>query len=106
MKTCAYSVTAADLEEARSWVEEATGLTAEGRESSYLGGDYYFFDGEGGEEVQLFKNRDLFDRDPIIGESAEWKIALLVEDAEPASPIFGALELRPDQFKKMQETEY
>jgi hypothetical protein len=94
------------LELARSLIERATGLAAEGRESSYWGGDYYRFEGGAGEELKLFKNQDIYDGEPIIGNSADWTIALLVEDAETDSPVLQALARAPEHFEKMSEKTY
>lgn len=63
-----YSVKAQDLEEARAWIGETTGLEAEARESSYWGGDYYLFETSAGEELKLINNVDIYDGEPATGE--------------------------------------
>lgn len=101
-----YSVKAEDLEQARAWIEETTGLTAEGRESSYWGGDYYAFYGSSGEQLKVFTNRDPCDGELIIGNSFECLFGLIVERAEPESPVLAALQRAPDKFEKMKENSY
>lgn len=101
-----FSVRSDDIEEARAWVEEATGLVAEGRESNYWGGDYYAFYGEGGEELKVISNRDPCDGELIIGNDPAVLIGLILVEAEPDSPMLAALERAPDKFDKMKEVSY
>lgn len=101
-----YSVNAKDLEEARSWVEEVTGLEAEGRESSYWGGDYYSFDGSEGEEMKLINNVDIYDDEPIVGDSPDWRIALLFNGPRADSSVLQSLERDAKRFEKLSEKEY
>jgi hypothetical protein len=99
-----YSVKTDDIEEARAWVEAATGLVAEGRESSFWGGDYYAFQGNAGEELKVITNRDLFDGELIIGDDPAVLIGLIVDEAEPDSALLGALNHAPDKFAKLSES--
>lgn len=101
-----YSVKAKDLEEARAWIEEATGFESEGRESSFWGGDYYTFKAGPGEEVKLFKNVDLHDGQPIVGTTQDWRIALLFNGPSRETLLVRALAARREQFEKISETEY
>ncbi len=101
-----YSVKAKDIEEARTWIEEATGLKAEGRESVFWGGNYYAFSAGAGEEVKLFKNVDIHDGGPIVGASFDWRIALLFNGPEAASSVVLSLEKHAEQFEKMSEMDY
>lgn len=101
-----FSVRSDDIEEARAWVEEATGLPAEGRESNYWGGDYYAFYGEAGEKVKVITNRDPIDRELIIGDDPAVLIGLIVEGAEPESPVLIALRGAPEKFEKLTERLY
>lgn len=101
-----YSVKAQDLEEARAWVWETTGLEAEARESSYWGGDYYLFGTSAGEELKLINNVDIYDGEPVVGDLPDWKIALLFNGPDPASPVLQLLEKNADRFVKLSEAEY
>ena len=100
-----YSVKAKDIEEARAWIEKVTGLEAEGRESSFCGGDYYAFKGRAGEELKLFKNIDIHDGQPIIGASRDWSLALLF-DGPPESVLRLSLGECSDKFAMIREAEY
>ena len=101
-----YSVKTEDIEQARAWIEEATGLPAEGRESTYWGGDYYAFYGNSGEQLKVFSNRDPCDGELIIGDSFDCVIGLIVDEADRDSPVLEALRRAPDKFEKMKEDAY
>lgn len=104
--TTEFSVRSDDIEEARAWIEAATGLSAEARESSHWGGDYYAFYGPAGENMRLFSNRDISDGDLIIGDSFDCVIGLVVDDAERDSPVLEALRGAAAKFEKMKEESY
>jgi hypothetical protein len=99
-----YSVKANDIEEARAWVEEATGLSAEGRESNYWGGDYYAFNGEAGEKLKVINNRDPIDGELIIGDDPDCRIGLIVDETKPDSAILEALQRAPDRFVRLEKS--
>jgi len=106
MRMCVvYGVKTDDMEIARAWVEQATGVTGEGRESAALGGDYYLFKHEE-EELRLISNRDFDDYEPIFTESDEWPLAMRLEDAKTDSPLLRGLEGAADHFVKLQEKTY
>jgi len=87
-----FGVKAADLEEARSQVEEITGLKAEPRESSDWGGEYYAFgDTMSGEYIRLINNRDVYDNEPVVSGVDEWPIALFINRTE-GSPLLEKLK--------------
>lgn len=101
-----YWVKANDIEQACAWVEEAIGLTAEARESSFWGGDYYAFKSSAGEELKLFKNVDVYDGAPIIGTAVDWKMALLFDGPAVSSTVLQALAKHAARFEVMSETQY
>lgn len=101
-----FSVRSDDIEEARVWVEKATGLTAEGRESNYGGGDFYAFYGAAGEELKVITNRDPCDGELIIGDDPSVLIGLILVDAEPDSPLLAGLNSSPEKFEKLTESSY
>jgi hypothetical protein len=72
-------VTSDDIEKAKSWIEELTGLRGEARESSVWGGDYYLFGQSSACQLKLFKNTDLYDRERIFDNHSDWKLLILVE---------------------------
>jgi len=96
-----FGVKTDDIEQAREWVERATGLEAEGRESAALGGDYYLFE-KGTEELRLISNMDFQDYEPIFTESDEWKIAIRLEGTTKDSAVLRGLEAATDQFVKLE----
>lgn len=98
-----FGVKTGDLEQAREWVERATGLEARPRDSSDLGGDYYRFMGQGDEEILLVSNTDIYDGEPIFTETNEWKIAIALVETKRESPVFRGLESNTDQFVKLKE---
>jgi hypothetical protein len=101
-----FNVRSDDIDEARAWIEEVTGLAAEGRESNHWGGDYYAFYGNAGEKLKVITNRDLFDQELIIGSDSSVLIALIVDGAEPESPVLAALGNAPQKFAKLTESSY
>lgn len=105
-KYAEFGIKTEDLEEARAWVERATGLAAEARESTQSGGDYYLFEGKDREEIRVLRNRDLYDDEPVIGHADDWEFALTIEDPSGESPIFGALENASEHFEKVAEETY
>lgn len=98
-----FGVKTDDIEQAREWVTHATGLKAEGRDSSHLGGDYYLFRGEGDEEIQLVSNVDIYDGEPIFTETNEWKIAMSLVETKRGSLVLRGLENATDHFVKLEE---
>jgi len=100
-----FGVKTDDMEIARAWVEQATGVTGEGRESAALGGDYYLFKHEEA-KLRLISNRDFEDYEPIYTESDEWPLAMRLEDAKTDSPLLRGLESAADHFVKLQEETY
>jgi hypothetical protein len=105
-KYAVFGVRASDLEEARARVEKVTGLEAEARESSNLGGDYYLFAGKNDEEVRVLRNRDLHDDEPVVENADEWEFALTIEDPTGESEISGSLESASEHFEKLSEETY
>lgn len=107
-----FGVKGADLEVARHWVEKATGLEAEARESSHLGGDYYRFppfDPAGdfdAQRVRLVTNRDLYDGEPVFDAPSRWVLALSIEGAHRESRALRGLEEDTLHFKKLSEKSY
>jgi hypothetical protein len=99
-----FGVNAASVEEAYKWVEQATGLQAEPRESSQLGGDYYAFYGPNGETIKLLSNRDLYDDEPVISGCDDWAIAVLVEGASKNSALVQGLLNDTEHFVAMKSS--
>lgn len=81
-----FGVKADSVEQAYNWVEVATGLTGEPRESSQLGGDYYAFRGPNGLVAKLISNRDVYDNEPVIDGCDEWPVVLFIEGASSDTP--------------------
>ena len=100
-----FGVKTDDIEVARDWIEKATGLEAEGRESAALGGDYYLFE-NGEEELRLISNVDFDDYEPIFTETDEWKLAMRLEGTTKESPTLRGLENATDHFVKLEEEAY
>lgn len=87
-----FGVRAKDMEEARRLVEVITGLRAQSRESSDLGGDYYAFgDVMNGECLKLVNNRDVYDNEPVVNGADEWPIALFINRTAAESPLLKKL---------------
>ena len=86
MSVC-FGVKAKSAKESYRWVEKATGLRAEARESSDWGGSYYKFSAPSGEIAKLLSNRDVYDNEPVVSGCDEWIVVLLVERANSMSPI-------------------
>lgn len=96
-----FGVKSQDIEQARRWVEEVTGLTAQPRESSDLGGGYYLF-GQRlvGEYLILVNNRDCYDNDPVVEGVDEWPIAICLDGATENSPLLAKLQHAHHYFVK------
>jgi hypothetical protein len=99
--TTIFGVKASDVEQAYLWVEAATSLTAEARESSDWGGNYYLFTGQDGERVKLLSNRDIYDDEPVVDGCDGWKIVLLLESVPESSSILQGLERDRLHFQKL-----
>jgi hypothetical protein len=93
-----FGVKSNDIKIAQRWVEQATGLKAEARESSDLGGAYFAFSGPNGEFMQLVRNRDLYDNEPVIVGCDEWLVAVFVQDAGEDSRLIKALTHDREHF--------
>ena len=98
-----FGVKSEDIDEAKSWVEENTGLMAEGRESSERGGDYYYFRSAAGEIIRIVSNRDIYDGEPITAASEKWAIALQIEETTRESPVLRALEANTSHYEKVMD---
>ena len=96
-----FGVKTSDLEQARTWVEHATGLPAEPRESSDLGGDYYAFGEFLGERLKLVTNKDVYDGESVWGFPS-WDILLCVERTSEDSIALRGLEHDPQHFEKLE----
>lgn len=96
-----------DIEQAREWVERATGLKSRERESVELGGEYYSFDGKSeDEEIWLICNVDIYDGEPIFTETLDWKVAARLIGTNSQSPVLRGLEQATDHFVKLEEKTY
>lgn len=100
-----FVVQSDDIEEARAWAEEATGLVAQGHESTFWG-DYYAFEGSAGEDMKLITNRDPIDGELIVGNNPACLVVLIVDEAEVGSPVLQALQHAPQRFEKLEESSY
>jgi hypothetical protein len=96
-----FGVKTSDLEQARGWVERATGLAAEARESDSLGGDYYAFRGPLQERLRLVTNKDVYDGEPVW-DFPSWDILLSVERTNRDSGALRGLESDPKHFEKLE----
>lgn len=72
------------LEVARIWVENALGITLAAHDSLYRGGDYYRWDGPGGEELVLQINSD--GEEPAYQESKLHNPRILLFVKSPREP--------------------
>ena len=97
----AFGVRSSDIEEARAWVERATGLPSEARENDSMGG-YYAFGELLGEQLKLFENWDPSDREPVYIRFANWKFLLFVEGTDTDSKALRGLESDPEHFQKLE----
>jgi hypothetical protein len=97
----AFGVKAETIEQAFLWVEAVTGIKAEPRESSQLGGNYYAFRGSSGEVLKLISNRDLYDREPVIDGCDDWSIVLLLDDVPATSALWNQLNTDSVHFQKL-----
>lgn len=96
----AFGVKSSDIEEARVWVERATGLPAEARENDSKGA-YYAFGELLGERLQLFDNRDPYDSEPVY-RFPSWSLLVLVERTNKDSKALRGLENDPQHFEKLE----
>lgn len=96
-----FGVKSSSLEEARRFVEHASGLPAEARESSDWGGDYYAFGARESERLRLFNNKDVYEDEPVRN-FPEWTILLLANFDDSASPILKALGDDREHFEKLE----
>ena len=96
--TVYIGVKSSSVDEAYRWVEKATGLRAEARESSDWGGSYYKFSAPSGEIAKLLSNRDVYDDEPVVSGCDEWIVVLLVERANSMSPIVFVLIKDTEHF--------
>src|SRR5262245_18972395 len=96
-----FGVRTSDLEQARAWVERATGLPAEARESDSLGGDYYAFRGPLQERLRLVTNKDVYDGESVWGFPS-WDILLSVERTNKDSTALRGLESDAQHFEKLE----
>ena len=102
MLICAtFGAKSEDLDEVKDWVVSATRLTAEARESSERGGDYYYFESDAGELIRVVTNRDVQDGETITDASEEWLIAVVIEETTQGSPVLQALEGDLVHFEKV-----
>jgi hypothetical protein len=96
-----FGVKSSDLEEARAWVERATGFLAQARENDALGGDYYAFRGPLDEELALVENRDPYDGEPVFGFPS-WDVLLRIQRIAQDSKALRGLENDPQHFEKLE----
>ena len=99
-------VKATDIEQAKVWVEELTGLVAEARENSSLGGDYYAFDVPDQLDLMLVKNCDCQDGEPVVDAPAEWKLVLTIESEKDDVGLLDQLEKDSRRFHKVRVERY
>jgi hypothetical protein len=97
----AFGVKSSDIEEARVWVERATGLPSEARDNDSIG-NYFAFGGLLGERLKLFENWDPRDSEPVHTRFANWKFLLFVERTNTASKALRGLENDPQHFVKLE----
>src|SRR5262245_50930982 len=96
----AFGVKSSDIEEARVWVERATGLPAEARENDSKGA-YYAFGELLGERLQLFDNKDPYDTEPVY-RFPSWRLLVLVARTDQDSKALRGLENDPQHFEKLE----
>jgi hypothetical protein len=87
-----YGVSAADLESARSLVEDAIGIELEPRESSYRGGDYFGLGGPGGENFILQANHDAVEDEWAESQHRDVPFVLYVSESRRADQLRAALD--------------
>ncbi len=96
----AFGIKSSDIEEARLWVERATGLPAEARENDSMG-NYYAFGQFVGERLKLFDNTDPRDGEPVY-RFPNWSLLLLVAGTSKDSKALRGLESDPEHFQKLE----
>ena len=100
--TVKFGVQTVDIEVARTWVEKATALNSEARESSDLGGNYYLFTSVAGERLKVISNRDVYDNEPIVSGCDSWKVVVVAEDVTSGCAIVRDLERDVEHFIRVE----
>lgn len=93
-----------DIEEAKKWIEEATGVEAKGFFSDYVD-DYYIFNPFGsGEEIELCSgvSEDEDGKYPTEQDFPSWALIARLSKSKQGSRFLKALEARPDRFEKLR----
>lgn len=91
-----YGVKNLSVSAARLKVDESLKLSLERRESSYHGGEYYFFGNRESEHLTLKNNIDPIDGEAVEQEFPEYPVLLYVDSTGRAEEI--AVRLAEDFF--------
>ena len=87
-----YGSTSQALDDIRSSVEKALGVTFEARESSYQGGDYYRYGPAAGEHFVLKSNVDPYDGEPAETRFPQYPTLLYVNSTSRSAELRGRVE--------------
>jgi hypothetical protein len=101
IKSVMLGVKSDDLKKAKSWIEELTDLRGEAHESSFWGGDYYLFGQPSACQLKLFKNIDLYDREPIFDNLSDWKLLILAECGDEVTEVLRRLSSSATRFQHL-----
>ena len=99
--TVTYGVKSSELVAARDRVAQVSGMKPIAREALSLGGDYYAFERENGDRLELLNNNDPIDDEPIYRKFAEWKFLLIVETDQPVTSLLQALDHASTHFIRL-----
>jgi hypothetical protein len=61
-----------DLAALAELLDEVLGITFQERESSHYGGTYYLAHPSDSETIRLYRNRDAFDGQPLVGSADDY----------------------------------
>jgi hypothetical protein len=100
-----YGVKAESLDEVNDLVQKATGEISIGRENDCYG-DYFRFGKFQGENIVVIFNEDMYDGEPVFLEAVGWKYVVILEESNPESQYFAALESAPTTFVKLKSETY
>ena len=100
-KSMVFGVRSDDIDEASRWFEEVTGISAEARDSSFWGGEYFVFNIAESDRAMLFLNKDIHDDEAILDEASGWDLVVLVEFEDKIPDFVGSLESQSNRFRRL-----
>lgn len=100
-----YGAKTGDLETAKSWAVEVTGLAAEKRENMYSG-DYYRLGAWVGEHIKIVSGTSHEDDGdyPKEADFPNWTLLVYLDNTSADSKLLKALDAAPHRFQKLRTT--